>query len=52
MEDSKIKDAQLLQIDFDTIRLATTEFSPDNRLGEGCFGAVYKVIRFDSFLCL
>jgi serine/threonine protein kinase len=37
-----IKDAQLLQLDFDTIRLATNDFSRDNQLGEGGFGAVYK----------
>ena len=43
VEDQKIKDAKLLQLDFDTIRLATNDFSPYNHLGEGGFGAVYKV---------
>ncbi|KAL1213874.1 Cysteine-rich receptor-like protein kinase 41 [Cardamine amara subsp. amara] len=42
VEDNKIKDTQLLQLDFDTIRLATNDFSPNNQLGEGGFGAVYK----------
>ncbi|VYS61443.1 unnamed protein product [Arabidopsis thaliana] len=42
IEDQKIKDAKLLQLDFDTIRLATNDFSPYNHLGEGGFGAVYK----------
>ncbi|XP_062087471.1 cysteine-rich receptor-like protein kinase 26 isoform X2 [Humulus lupulus] len=31
-----------LQLDFDTIRKATDEFSDENKLGEGGFGAVYK----------
>ncbi|CAA7040628.1 unnamed protein product [Microthlaspi erraticum] len=42
VEENKIKDAQLLQFDFDSIRLATNDFSCDNQLGEGGFGAVYK----------
>uniref|UniRef100_M4CWE4 Uncharacterized protein n=1 Tax=Brassica campestris TaxID=3711 RepID=M4CWE4_BRACM len=42
VKDSKIKDAQLFQMDIDTIRLATNDFSPNNHLGEGGFGAVYK----------
>ncbi|KAG7019663.1 Cysteine-rich receptor-like protein kinase 29, partial [Cucurbita argyrosperma subsp. argyrosperma] len=31
-----------LQFDFNTIRTATDEFSDENKLGEGGFGAVYK----------
>ncbi|CAD5326759.1 unnamed protein product [Arabidopsis thaliana] len=42
VEDHMLKDAKLLQLDFDTIRLATNDFSRDNQLGEGGFGAVYK----------
>jgi hypothetical protein len=29
---------------FDTIRVATDNFSKENELGQGRFGAVYKVI--------
>nr|XP_025679208.1 cysteine-rich receptor-like protein kinase 25 [Arachis hypogaea] len=32
-----------LQFDFDTIRVATDDFSNSNKLGQGGFGAVYKV---------
>ncbi|KAL1342754.1 hypothetical protein AAHE18_09G180300 [Arachis hypogaea] len=31
-----------LQFDFDTIRVATDDFSNSNKLGQGGFGAVYK----------
>ncbi|RWR91090.1 cysteine-rich receptor-like protein kinase 10 [Cinnamomum micranthum f. kanehirae] len=34
--------AILLQIDFETIRVATDDFSDENKLGEGGFGVVYK----------
>ena len=34
----------LLQIDFEMIRVATNDFSDENKLGEGGFGPVYKVI--------
>lgn len=33
-----------MKLDFDTIRVATNDFSPKNQLGECGFGAVYKVI--------
>jgi hypothetical protein len=32
-----------LQFDLATIEAATNNFSDDNKLGEGGFGAVYKV---------
>lgn len=32
------------QFDLDTIRAATNDFSDENKLGEGGFGPVYKVI--------
>jgi hypothetical protein len=32
-----------LQFDFETIRLATNNFSDANKLGQGGFGTVYKV---------
>lgn len=34
-----------LQFDFDTIRKATDEFSDENKVGAGGFGAVFKVIN-------
>ncbi|EFH62241.1 predicted protein, partial [Arabidopsis lyrata subsp. lyrata] len=39
VENNKIKDAQLMKLDFDTIRVATNDFSPKNQLGECRFGA-------------
>lgn len=33
-----------MQFDFDTIRIATDDFSEANKLGQGGFGSVYKVI--------
>ncbi|RWR90881.1 Cysteine-rich receptor-like protein kinase 25 [Cinnamomum micranthum f. kanehirae] len=33
----------LLQIDFEMIRVATNDFSDENKLGEGGFGPVYKL---------
>ncbi|XP_038876627.1 cysteine-rich receptor-like protein kinase 29 isoform X2 [Benincasa hispida] len=32
----------LLQFDFDSIKMATDEFSDENKVGEGGFGSVYK----------
>ncbi|KAK1557371.1 hypothetical protein Q3G72_023382 [Acer saccharum] len=32
-----------LQFDFSTIKAATNDFPDDNKLGQGGFGAVYKV---------
>ena len=43
--ENQIIDENVLRLDFDTIRLATDDFSPGNQLGEGGFGVVYKVIR-------
>ena len=37
--------SQSLQYDLDSIRLATKNFSAENKLGEGGFGPVYKVIQ-------
>ena len=39
----EISIAVSLQYDFDTIKLATDDFSDSNKLGQGGFGAVYKV---------
>lgn len=38
-----IRSSDSLQYDFDTIEVATKYFSPSNKLGQGGFGAVYKV---------
>lgn len=40
----KITIVESLQYSFDTISIATDNFSVDNKLGKGGFGAVYKVI--------
>ncbi|KAF7811117.1 putative receptor-like protein kinase [Senna tora] len=41
--DDEIKPTETLHLDFETIRLATDNFSDANKLGEGGFGPVYKV---------
>lgn len=41
-ENDDIEKADSLQYDFDTIRVATNNFSEENKLGQGGFGAVYK----------
>lgn len=35
---------EMLQYDFETIKLGTNGFSSENKIGQGGFGAVYKVI--------
>ncbi|KAF7811119.1 putative receptor-like protein kinase [Senna tora] len=40
--DDEIKPTETLHFDFETIRLATDDFSDANKLGEGGFGPVYK----------
>jgi hypothetical protein len=41
-----ITSMESLQFDFGTIEAATNKFSADNKLGEGGFGEVFKVIRY------
>ena len=40
---------QLPLFDLDTLLNATNKFSSDNKLGEGGFGPVYKVMAYSSF---
>ena len=39
-----MRTAESLQFDLGTLETATNKFSEDNKLGEGGFGAVFKVI--------
>ncbi|GJY57146.1 putative receptor-like protein kinase [Tanacetum coccineum] len=39
---------QSLQYDFGTVQVATNDFSEENQLGQGGFGAVYKVVFEDG----
>ncbi len=41
--EDEISSAESLQFDFGTIKVATENFSNANKLGQGGFGAVYKV---------
>ena len=41
--DDEISSVESLQFDFSTISAATDDFSEANKLGQGGFGAVYKV---------
>ena len=38
-----MEEVESLQFDFETVKTATNNFSDDNKLGQGGFGAVYKV---------
>ncbi|RDX85764.1 Cysteine-rich receptor-like protein kinase 14, partial [Mucuna pruriens] len=46
--DDEITQAQSSQFDFDTIRIATNNFSDANKLGQGGFGPVYKGTLFNE----
>lgn len=43
----EIRSVESLQFDFGTIRVATDNFFEENKLGQGGFGAVYKVILYN-----
>lgn len=42
-EITEVKDIESLKYTFSTVRASTNYFYEDNKLGEGGFGAVYKV---------
>lgn len=42
-----MRNTEFLQYDFTTIEVATNYFSDENKLGQGGFGAVYKVKDID-----
>jgi len=44
--ESNMDDLELPLFDFDTITMATNNFSEENKLGQGGFGSVYKVSNF------
>jgi len=46
-EIEEIIEAESLQFDLNTITAATSDFSLDNKLGQGGFGEVYKVISLE-----
>jgi hypothetical protein len=43
--ENEISLGESLQFDFNTIREATDDFSDANKLGQGGFGAVYRVMK-------
>ncbi|XP_065879543.1 cysteine-rich receptor-like protein kinase 29 [Euphorbia lathyris] len=44
----EISSVESFNLDFETIRLSTDDFSEENKLGEGGFGSVYKGILGDG----
>lgn len=44
MIDDEIKLEELPVYDFEKLQIATNNFDPNNKLGQGGFGPVYKVI--------
>jgi hypothetical protein len=42
-DEDEITIIESLQFNFDTIRVATSDFSDSNKLGQGGFGVVYRV---------
>ncbi|RXH86013.1 hypothetical protein DVH24_017066 [Malus domestica] len=47
----EIGSAESLQFNFDTIRVATDDFSEANKLGQGGFGSVYKIVSGQKNNC-
>ena len=48
--DDEFRSVESLQFDFSTIRVATDDFSEANKLGQGGFGVVYKVIVYYNIM--
>ena len=46
----EIKSVESLLLDLSVLRVATIDFSEENKLGEGGFGAVYKVGIYSNLL--
>ena len=46
VEESAVEDLELPYFDMVTISAATNHFASDNKIGQGGFGTVYKVIFF------
>jgi hypothetical protein len=42
-DEDEITIVESFQFNFDTIRVATNDFSDSNKLGQGGFGVVYRV---------
>jgi hypothetical protein len=42
-DDDEMRMLESLEFNFSTLKIATDEFSNDNKLGQGGFGSVYKV---------
>jgi len=48
--ESNMEDLELPLFDFNTITMATNNFSEENKLGQGGFGSVYRVRSFNRRL--
>ena len=48
--DDEFRSVESLQFDFSTIRVATDDFSEANKLEQGGFGVVYKVIVYYNIM--
>ena len=48
--DDEIQSMESLQCDLSIIRVATNDFSEANKLGQGGFGVVYKVIVYYNIM--
>ncbi|XLS78819.1 hypothetical protein HN51_063044, partial [Arachis hypogaea] len=42
-DERNMDDLELSMFDFDTLMMATNNFSQDNKFGEGDFGSVYRI---------